>query len=190
MPMRKEVTQWLLEWSNGDRAALDKLLPLVSDELHRLAHQHLRRERPGHTLQTTALVHEAYLELVDQRQVRWQNRAHFFGIAAHLMRRILVEYARRRTAAKRGGGLPLVTLNEEVVGTREPAVALVALDDALRTLAELDPQQCRIVELRFFGGLTVEETAEVMGVSPRTIKREWRVAKAWLQRELEAARSQ
>jgi RNA polymerase sigma factor (TIGR02999 family) len=189
MPLRKEVTQWLLEWSNGDRAALDKLMPLVSDELHRLAHQYLRRERPGHTLQTTALVHEAYLELVDQRQVRSQNRAHFFGIAAHLMRRILVEYARRRAAAKRGGGQPRVTLSEEVVGTGEP-VALVALDDALRTLAELDPQQCRIVELRFFGGLTVEETAELMGMSPRTIKREWRVAKAWLQRELEAARSQ
>jgi RNA polymerase sigma factor (TIGR02999 family) len=188
--MRKEVTQWLLEWSNGDRAALDKLLPLVSDELHRLAHQHLRRERPGHTLQTTALVHEAYLELVDQRQVRWQNRAHFFGIAAHLMRRILVEYARRRASAKRGGGQPRVTLSEEVVGTTEPTVSLVALDDALRTLAAFDPQQSRIVELRFFGGLTVEETADVMGMSPRTIKREWRVAKAWLQRELETARSQ
>ena len=190
MPLRKEVTQWLLEWSEGDRAALDKLIPLVSDELHRLAHQHLRRERPGHTLQTTALVHEAYLKLVKQRQVRWQNRAHFFGIAAHLMRRILVEYARRRAAAKRGGGQPQVTLSDEVVGTGEAAVSLVALDDALRTLAAFDPQQSRIVELRFFGGLTVEETADVMRMSPRTVKREWRVAKAWLQRELETARSQ
>ena len=179
-PSPGEVTQWLIAWSNGDRAALDKLMPLVYDELHRLAHQHMRRERVGHTLQTTALVHEAYLRLVDQTQVRWQNRAHFFGIAANLMRQILVNYALSHRAAKRGGATYKVTLNEAAGVSLEPDVDLLALDEVLTRLAALDARQARIVELRFFGGLTVEETAEVLNVSPATVKREWNIAKAWL----------
>jgi RNA polymerase sigma factor (TIGR02999 family) len=174
------VTQLLINWSNGDRAALDKLMPLVYDELHRLAHRYMSRERPDHTLQTTALVHEAYLRLIDQTHVRWQNRAHFFGIAANVMRQILLQHARSHHAAKRGGARPSLSLEDAVGLSKEPAVDLVALDDALTSLAAYDPQKSRIVELRFFGGLTVDETAEVLGLSPRTVKREWRVAKAWL----------
>jgi RNA polymerase sigma factor (TIGR02999 family) len=182
----KAITQLLVDWRDGDQEARNQLIGLVYEELRRLAHSHLRRERQGHTLQTTALVNEAYLELVDQRRVHWQNRAHFFGVAAQLMRRILVEYARRRAALKRGGHAVRISLDPNVGPASERDIAVVALDDALKGLERLDPQQSHIVELRFFGGLTVEETAHVIGVSPRTVKREWRSAKAWLQRELEA----
>jgi RNA polymerase sigma factor (TIGR02999 family) len=179
-----KITRLLIEWNNGRNGALEDLLPLVYGELRRLAAQRLRRERPDHTLQPTALVHEAYLRLVDQRQVRWQNRAHFYGVAAHVMRRILVDRARARNADKRGAGWERVTL----VGDRTPSesrdVDLLALDDALKRLATLDPQQERIVELRYFGGLTLDETAEVIGISTATVKREWAIARAWLRAEL------
>jgi len=187
-PSPQEITRMLADWRAGRTDALDRLMPLVYDELRRLADRYLRRERPGHTLQATALVHEAYLQLVDQKNVEWQNRAHFIGVAAQLMRRILVEHARRHHAEKRGGGEPNVTLDEALEWSAGREVALVALDDALNALAALDPQQGRIVELRFFGGLTVDETAEALGVSPRTVDREWRMARAWLQRELEEER--
>ena len=179
-----KITQLLIEWNNGRNGALEDLLPLVYGALRRLAAQRLRRERPDHTLQPTALVHEAYLRLVDQRQVRWQNRAHFYGVAAHVMGRILVDRARARNADKRGAGWERVTL----VGDRTPSesrdVDVLALDDALKRLATLDAQQERIVELRYFGGLTLDETAEVMGISTATVKREWVIAKAWLRAEL------
>src|SRR2546429_6466433 len=180
------VTQWLLKWRGGDESALNDLSGLVYEDLHRLAQQYLRRERPDHTLQATALVHEAYLRLVDQRGVSWQNRAHFFGVAAQLMRRILVDYARRHHAAKRGGAALKVSLTDVVIAAKEGPEELVALDDALSRLAALDPRQGRIVELRLYGGLTVEETADVLGVSPATVKREWSTAKAWLAREIRA----
>jgi RNA polymerase sigma factor (TIGR02999 family) len=180
------VTNLLAAWSGGDRAALERLMPLVERELHLLASRYLRRERPGHTLQTTALVHEAYLRLVDQRDVRWQNRAHFFGIAAQMMRRILVDHARRIAYARRGGGAAKVSLDEACVVSAERAAELVALDDALLALARLDERKCRVVELRYFGGLSVEETAEVLGVSTDTVGRDWRAARAFLRRELEA----
>jgi RNA polymerase sigma factor (TIGR02999 family) len=183
-PSPGHATQLLIDWSGGDRAALAELTPLIYDELHRLAHRYLRRERGGHTLQTTALVNEAYLRLVDQRNLRWQNRAHFFGIAAQIMRRILIDYARRRQYAKRGGGAPHVPLDEVAVLAEERAADLVALDEALDSLASIDPQQSRVVELRFFGGLTVEETAEVLKLSHDMVKREWSTAKAWLYREM------
>jgi RNA polymerase sigma factor (TIGR02999 family) len=176
----KEITEMLLEWSNGRQEVLHELTPLVYDELRRLAAHHLRRERPDHTLQPTALVHEAYLRLVDQTQVRWQNRAHFFGIAAHLMRQILVNHALAHRAAKRGGTALKLTLEEAASVPKGQDVDLVALDEALTRLAALDPQQGRVVELRFFGGLTIEETAEVLRISPATVKREWTLAKAWL----------
>jgi RNA polymerase sigma factor (TIGR02999 family) len=182
------ITHLLVAWGKGDQDARDQLIGEVYDELRRLAHHHLRRERPGHSLQTTALVHDAYLQLVDQRRVQWQNRAHFFGIAAHLIRRILVEYARRRAAGKRGGDAVRVTIDPEMTASQPRDLGVVALDDALNRLAAIDPQQGRIVELRFFGGLTVEETADVVGISPRTVKREWRMARAWLERELETGR--
>ena len=176
----QDVTRLLVRLTDGDRAVLDDLLPLIYGELRRLAGGYLRRERQGHTLEPTALVHEAYLRMVDQTQVRWQNRAHFFGVAAQMMRRILVDYARTHNAEKRGGDLQLLSLDEniDVSGTR--AAELVALDEALNRLAAIDGQKSRIVELRFFGGLSVEETAEVLGVSAPTIKRQWRMAKAWL----------
>jgi RNA polymerase sigma factor (TIGR02999 family) len=177
----------LVAWSDGDQQALEKLMPLVYDELRRLAGRYLRRERPGHTLQATALVNEAYLRLVDQRDVRWQNRAHFFGIAAQMMRRILVDHARSHQVAKRGAGARKLSLDEAIEAPEQADVDLVALDDALSDLARIDPQQSRIVELRFFGGLTIEEVAEVVGVSPATVKREWTMAKAWLYRELSAS---
>jgi len=180
----KNVTQMLVDWSNGHPEALDQLMPLVYDELRRLARHHLRRERPDHTLQPTALVHEAYLRLVEQKNLRWQSRAQFFGIAARLIRQILVQHARTHGRRKRGGDADKVSLEEAVGLTDEPPVALVALDDALIGLAAIDPQQSRIVELRFFGGLTEEEVAEVLGVSLRTVEREWRIAKAWVQREI------
>ena len=175
-----EVTKLLIRLTEGDHAVLDALLPAVYDELRRLASGYLRRERVGHTLQPTALVHEAYLRLVDQTRVEWQNRAHFFGVAAQMMRRILVDPARAQQAGKRGGDAQKLSLDENIdVSAMRPS-ELVALDEALERLAELDPQKSRLVELRFFGGLSVEETAEVLGVSAPTVKRQWRMAKAWL----------
>jgi len=180
-----DVTQLLLEWSNGDQSALDKLVPVVDRELRRLAHHYMSRERAGHTLQTTALVNEAFVRLVNRKSVQWQNRAHFFGIAAQLMRTILVDHARSHACAKRGGGAGKLELDEALAVSQQKAAEVIALDDALNALALIDPQQSRIVELRFFGGLTVEEAAEVLHVSPATIKREWSSAKAWLYRELQ-----
>ena len=179
-----EVTQLLVAWSDGDRAAFDRLMPLVHTELRRLAHRYMSRERPGHTLQTTALVNEAYLRLVDQRNMRWENRAHFFGIAARLMRHILVEHARSRQAAKRGGAQIRLSLSKVDRIPSRPDVNLIALDEALGRLEAIDAQKSRIVELRYFGGLGVEETAEVIGVSPATVKRDWSMARAWLRREI------
>ncbi|MCA1626914.1 MAG: sigma-70 family RNA polymerase sigma factor [Acidobacteria bacterium] len=175
-----DVTRLLVQLTDGDRDVLNELLPLVYNELRQLAAKYLRREREGHTLQPTALVHEAYLRLIDQKQVRWQNRAHFFGVAAQMMRRILVDHARTHNAEKRGGQFQLLSLDENIDVSATPAADLVALDDALNRLAAIDEQKSRIVELRFFGGLSVEETAEVLGVSTPTIKRQWRMAKAWL----------
>jgi RNA polymerase sigma-70 factor (ECF subfamily) len=183
----QNVTQLLVDWSSGNKEALDRLVPIVYDELRRQASRYLRRERVGHTLQTTALINEAYLKLVDQKNVHWQNRAHFFGIAAQLMRRILVDYARARKRAKRGGSDIRVSLEQAMTMSKPQDLDIVALDEALGRLVEIDPQQSRIVELRFFSGLNVEETAEVMGISPATIKREWRIAKAWLHREISGA---
>lgn len=179
-----EVTQLLIEWSNGDKAALDKLIPLIHEELRRLAHHYMSRERPGHTLQTTALVDEAYVRLVNRKDVHWQNRAHFFAISAQLMRSILVDHARSHAYAKRGGGARKISLDETLIVSQQRAAEVVALDDVLKELADFDPQQSRIVELRFFGGLTIEETAEVLDLSTATIKREWSTAKAWLYHEL------
>ena len=184
-----EITQLLVDWSNGRQEALAELLPVVYGELRRAARRSLRRERPNHTLSGTALVNEVYLQLVDQTAVRWQNRAHFFGIAAKLMRQILVQHARRHQTAKRGGGQYLLALDEAAVVPTERPVDLVALDEALSNLAERDARKSRIVELRFFGGLSTEETAEVLGISPRTVKREWRLAKAWLYHELTAEKA-
>ena len=180
----KEITQLLVDWGDGHRDALARLMPLVYDELRRLANHYLRSERPDHTLQPTALVHEAYLRLIDETRVRWQNRAHFFGIAANLMRQILVNHAHSHRAAKRGGAAHKIELDEAVGVAKDEDINLIALDDALTQLATLDPQQGRIVELRFFGGLTIEETAEVLGISTATIKREWISAKAWLHCQL------
>ena len=178
------MTRLLVAWGDGDQAALEQLMPLVYEELRKLAHQHMRREHPGHTLQTTALVNEAYFRLVGQKQVRWQNRAHFFAISAQLMRRILVDHARGRQYAKRGGGAQKVSLDGVAVVAQEQAADLLALDEALRSLAAVDERKCRIVELRYFGGLGVEETAEALKLSPRTVMREWSMAKAWLYRAL------
>jgi RNA polymerase sigma-70 factor (ECF subfamily) len=179
-----DVTMLLKQLSSGNQDVLAELIPLVYDELRRLAAYHLRRERSNHTLQATALVHEAYLRLVDQRHVDWKNRSHFFGVAAHLMRRILLMHARRVHAAKRGGSAQRISLDEGVVFTREHSPELVVLDELLTRLAALDPQQARIVELRFFGGLSVEETADLLGISSATVKRDWAMAKAWLAREM------
>ena len=179
-----EISRLLAAWGSGDQAALDELTPLVYGELCRLAHHYMSRERPGHTLQTTALVDEAFMRLVDQKEAHWQNRTHFFGIAAQLMRRILVDHARSHAYAKRGGGARKVPLDEAAVLSPERGADLIALDDALKRLSEIDPRKCRVVELRYFGGLTVEETAEVLKVSPVTVKRDWSVAKAWLRREI------
>jgi RNA polymerase sigma factor (TIGR02999 family) len=179
-----EVTELLQNWSEGDESALDRLMPLVHDELHRLAHQHMRREGPGHILQTSALINEAYLRLVDQPEIRWENRSHFFGIAARLMRRILVDDARKRNAAKRGGSLIQVPLDEATELADEQAANVAALDDALNMLETIDARQGRIVELRFFGGLSVEETASVLQVSPGTVMRDWTFARAWLRNEM------
>jgi len=183
-PSQNEVTQLLLAWSDGDKAALEELTPLVYAELRRLAERYMRRERAGHPLQTTALVNEAYVRLIDLRQVRWQNRAHFFGVAAQLMRHILVDFARARRRAERGGYKQQVSLEEAAVVSKEKSADFIALDDALKSLAEIDPRKSRMVELRFFGGLSVEETAEALNVSPRTVMREWSLARDWLYREL------
>ena len=180
----QQVTQLLMDWSNGNRDALERLTPLVYGELKRLAARYLRRERPGHTLQSTALVHEAFLRLIDQRNVRWQNRAHFFGVAAQMIRRILVDHARARQTAKRGADAPKLSLDEAIALPEKREVDIISLDDALEALTKIDPQQARIVELRFFTGLTVDETAEVLGISPATVKRDWVTAKAWLYRDL------
>ena len=177
-----EVTQLLMDWGNGNQTAAEKLMPLVYEELHRLAHQYMNKEHPGHTLQTSALVNEAYLRLIDQKQVHWQNRAHFFGIAAQLMRRILVDYARSRRYQKRGGDARQVDLDEAMIVSQERAADVIALDDALKSLAEFDARKSQIVELRFFGGLSIEETAQVLEVSPGTVMRDWTLAKAWLRK--------
>jgi len=174
------ITQLLLAWSSGDRAALEELIPVVYPELRRIAARYLRRERVEHTLQPTALVHEAYVKLVDQERARWQNRAQFFGVAAQLMRRILVDHAREHAAEKRGGGVRPVTLVDAMAASPDRGIDVLALDEALARLTALYPEQGRLVELRYFGGLTIEETGEVLGLSPATVKRQWAVARAWL----------
>jgi RNA polymerase sigma-70 factor (ECF subfamily) len=181
-PNNREVTQLLRAWSEGDRSALDRLTPIVYQELHRLARRYMKRERPGHSLQTTALVNEAYLRLVEYKSVEWQDRAHFFAVSAQLMRHILVDHGRKHNL-KRGGGVQHISLDDAViVGDR--AADLVALDDAMNALARLDPRKVQVVEMRFFGGLSVEETAEVLKVSAVTVMRDWNTAKAWLYREM------
>jgi len=189
-PSTQQVTKLLQAWGQGEDDALDELLPLVHQELRRLARRHMFGERIGHTLQTTALVNEAYLRLVNSRHVNWQNRAHFFAISAQLMRRILVDSARARGYQKRGGGIPKVTLDEALIGPQEKGRDLVALDDALKVLSEVDPRKSRVVALRFFGGLGVKETAQVLKVSPDTVLRDWRLAKAWLKREMSKGKSE
>lgn len=184
MTVPKDVTALLQQISNGNKDAVEELVPLLYNDLRRMAAYYLRRERREHTLQPTALVHEAYLRLLDQKHVQWQNRSHFFGVAAQLMRRILVDYARSHQAAKRGGALPKIPLERAIVAQKEQPADLVALDETLTRLASIDPQQARIVELRVFGGLTIEETAELLGASPATVKRDWSMAKAWLRREM------
>ncbi|MGE0886590.1 MAG: sigma-70 family RNA polymerase sigma factor [Blastocatellales bacterium] len=179
-----EVTQLLMDWSNGDQAALDQLMPLVYGELRQIARRYMARQNPGHTLQTTALINEAYLKLVNQQDKHFQNRAHFFGVAAQAMRHILVDYARSKQYGKRGGGVPVVALDEAMTVSEERAAELVALDDALKQLAKVDERKCRVVELRYFGGLSVTETAQVLNVSEITIIRDWNMAKSWLHREL------
>jgi RNA polymerase sigma-70 factor, ECF subfamily len=179
-----DVSVLLAELANGNQGAAEKLVPLVYEELKRLARHHMRRERPDHTLQTTALVHEAYLKLVRQEGVNWQGRAHFLGVASQLMRRILIDHARGQLRAKRGAGKALVPISEELAFSPEQSEDLLRLDDALKRLSTIDPRQGRIVELRFFGGLSVDETSEFLGVSPKTVKRDWAVAKAWLHAEL------
>ncbi len=183
---QSEVTELLIAWSNGDPTALDRLMPLAYDELHRLARRYMRREPADHTLQTSALVNEAYLRLIDQRRVQWQNRAHFFAISAQLMRRILVSMARARHAHKRGNDARPVSLDDALVISNERAAELVALDDALLELARLDPRRSQVVELRYFGGLSVKETAEVLKLSEETVMRDWNRAKAWLHVQLDA----
>ena len=179
-----EITQLLQAWSEGDERALEKLMPLVYEELHRLARRYMAGERPGHTLQTSALVNEAYLRLVDVKNLNWQNRAHFFGVSAQLMRRILVDFARSRRSLKRGGETVTISLEEGPIASRARGADVVALDDALKSLAEIDPRRSRVVELRFFGGLSAEESAEVLKVSPETVLHDWKLAKVWLLREL------
>ena len=181
-----EVTGLLVAWSDGDQAALEKLMPLVYAELHRLARRYMRREHAGHTLQTSALVNEAYLRLIDARGVHWQNRTHFFAVSAQIMRRILVDFARAKQNLKRGAGARQITLDEALIVSSESGSDLLALDEALETLAMLDPRQSRVVELRYFGGLSEEEVAEVLKVSPRTVRHDWSLARAWLYRELSA----
>jgi RNA polymerase sigma factor (TIGR02999 family) len=184
IPSSQDITRLLVAWNNGDQTALEQLAPLVHQELHRLAKRKMAGEGPGHILQTTALVNEAYLRLIDWKNVNWQNRAHFFGLAAKIMRHILVDFARARRREKRGGEALQVSLSEAAVIAREQSADLVALDDALQTLERLDPRQARVVELRFFAGLNLEETAEALKISVATVRRDWSMAEAWLFREL------
>jgi RNA polymerase sigma-70 factor (ECF subfamily) len=181
----QDASKLLRAWRDGDKKALDELMPRVHQELHRLAHLYMRRERTGHTLQTTALVNEAYVRLIDAREVDWRDRAHFFAVSSNLMRRILVDFARARGYQKRGGKVKKVSLDEELVISPEPNADIEKLDDALSGLTDFDPRKAKVVEMRFFGGLSVEETAEVLKVSPDTVKRDWRLAKVWLLKELE-----
>ena len=186
VPSSQDVTQLLRAWSQGDQHALEKLTPLVYHELHRRAHWHMAREHAGHTLQTTALVNEIYVRMVDLRGVSWTDRAHFFAISSKLIRRVLIDAARAKGSLKRGGDFPRVSLDDTLLVSHEPRADLVALDDALNVLATIDHRKSQVVELRFFGGLGVEETAEVLKVSPETVKRDWKLAKAWLRRELKS----
>jgi RNA polymerase sigma factor (TIGR02999 family) len=184
VPPSHQVTRLLVDWRNGDQGALEQLIPLVHDELRRVARRHMAHERVGHTLQATALVNEAYVRLIDIRQVNWQDRAHFFAMSSRLMRRILVDFARSKGYQKRGGGAQKVSLDEALIVSSEPGADLVALDDALDALAAFDARKAQVVEMRFFGGLSVEETAEALKVSVDTVMRDWKLAKAWLLREL------
>jgi RNA polymerase sigma-70 factor (ECF subfamily) len=179
-----EITQLLAEWSNGNQTALDKLYPLVYDELHKMANRYMKRERKDHTLQTTALINEAYVRLVDQKNVHWENRAHFFAISAQIMRRILIDHARRHAYAKRGGGAQRVSLDETAMVASDPASDMLLLDEALNRLAEMDPRRGQVVELRYFGGLNNEEIAGVLKISENTVTRDWNMARAWLYQEL------
>ncbi len=188
-PTATPVTELLVRWRSGDENALESLIPLVYDEMRRLAHRYLRRERPGHTLQSTALVHEAFVRLTGSAPPQWEDRAHFFGIAAHVMRQILVEYARSRNAGKRGGAAVRLAIDSVVEGAAQPDLDIVALDDALKDLARIDPQQSQVVELRFFSGLSIEDTAAVLGISESTVKRDWNTARVWLYRELDRTAS-
>jgi RNA polymerase sigma factor (TIGR02999 family) len=188
-PTTPQVTQLLIAWGKGDQVARDQLMSLVYEELHRLAHRYMKRESPGHTLQTSALVNEAFVRLVGQKNVRWQNRAHFFGIAAQMMRRILVDYARSRNFAKRGGGAAQISLDEALIVSDERSAEVVSVHEALERLAEFDPRKSQLVELRFFGGLSIDETAQVLNVSPGTVMRDWTLAKAWLRREISSESS-
>lgn len=185
--MSENITELLIDWNNGSEEALQRLMPLVEGELRRIAANYMRRENPGHTLQTTALVNEAYLKLIDQREVRWQNRAHFFALSSQIMRRILIDHARGQHRAKRGGHVQHVDLEDVAVIAPQVAEELLALDEALVRLAQFDPKKSRIVEMRFFGGLTVNEVAKVMDLAPVTVMLHWRLAKAWLQREMRGA---
>lgn len=188
-PPPHQITELLAEWSDGKQAALDELYPLVYDELHRLARRYMSRERKGHTLQTTALINEAYVRLVDQRNVHWSNRSHFFAISAQIMRRILIDHARRHAYAKRGGGLHQVSLEEAATVTPEQSSELIRLDEALKSLADMDPRRSRVVELRYFGGLSNEEIAGVLHVSTNTVTRDWNMARAWLYQQLTGSAS-
>jgi RNA polymerase sigma-70 factor (ECF subfamily) len=188
MPSTAEVTHLLLAWGNGDEAAFEQLVPLVHAELRRIARRQMAHERAGHTLQATALVNEAYLKLIDARQVRWQDRAHFFALSSRVMRRVLVDCARARGYQKRGMGAQKVTLDEGRIGSPQPAADVLALDEALEALSAIDPRKEQVVEMRYFGGLSIEETAEALGVSVRTVKRDWTMAKVWLRRELRKTR--
>jgi RNA polymerase sigma factor (TIGR02999 family) len=189
-PSSHRVTKLLKDWGQGDQSAADELMPLVIEELRRLAHNYMRREKAGHTLQTSALINEAYVRLVDQSKIQWESRTHFFGIAARLMRQILVDQARRRNFAKRGGGAIRVSLNEATAVAQEQSANVIALDDALKNLESIDPRQSRIVELRFFGGMSIEETAATLKVSPGTVMRDWTFARAWLRKEMAASEAQ
>jgi len=183
-PPTTQITELLAAWNDGEEYALERLLPIVEAELRRIAHNYMRRERGNHTLQTSALVNEAYVKLVDQRDVRWQNRSHFFALSAQIMRRILLNHARDRVAQKRGGGTEEIALEDSVILTKEKSAELIALDDALQELAKFDKTKSRIVELRYFGGMTIEETAEALGIAPVTVSVNWRLAKAWLARKM------
>jgi RNA polymerase sigma-70 factor (ECF subfamily) len=188
LPGSHDLTRLLHAWSQGDQTALEKLTPFVYDELHRVAHRYLSRERPGHTLQTTALINEAYARLIDSGEMNWENRTHFFGVCARLMRQILTDYARSRLSQKRGRGVQTMSLDETLDIPVGPRADLVALDEALKRLAAIDPRKSQVVELRFFGGLTAEEAAAVLKVSSETVLRDWKLAKVWLHRELTVAR--